>query len=153
LRTLVLDVVRVVALLVAGSACLQPRYRLGLVIVLAIALIDTPTMVLPIIHRDAAPPTLFYAFVLIFWGPSGMPAPTTAWPALNVVDENPIVRTAVTSALALLAMSRAYRHSKPLRPEILEARLWDGIGLRFLFVGIVESLLVVVGILLRYLSS
>jgi hypothetical protein len=32
-------------------------------------------------------------------------------------------------------------------------RLWDTIGLRFLFVGVVECLLVVVGILLRYLIA
>jgi hypothetical protein len=149
----VLDVVRIVALLVAGCACLEPRYRLGLVVVLAIALLDAPAMVLPLVHRDAAPPSLFYGFVLIFWGPSGMPAPTTTWPALDLVDDSPIARTALTCGLALLAMSRAYRRSKPLRPETLEARLWDKIGLRFLFVGVVESLLVVVGILLRYLAA
>ena len=148
-----LDVVRVVALLVATSACLRPRYQLGLIVILAIALIDTPAIVLPILHRDSAPPSLFYGFVLLFWGPSGIPSPTTTWTALNIVDENPIARTAVTGALALLLTSRAYSRSKPLRPETLEARSWDKIGLRFLFVGLVECLLVVVGTLLRCLAA
>jgi hypothetical protein len=149
----VLDVVRVVALSVAGSACLRPRYWLGLVVVLAIALVDAPAMVLPIVHREAAPPTLFYAFVLIFGGPSGMPTPSAPWPVLNIVDENPIARTALTSALALLGMSAAYRRSKPLRPETREARRWDKIGLRFLFIGVVDCLLLVVGTLRRYLEG
>jgi hypothetical protein len=67
----VLDVVRVVALIVAGSACLRPGHRLGLIVVGVIALVDAPAMKLPIIHRDAAPPSLFYDFVLLLWGPVG----------------------------------------------------------------------------------
>lgn len=148
-----LDVVRVVALVVAGCASLRPPYRLGIFVILAIALLEAPAMMLPIVHPEAAPPNAFYGFVLIFWGPSGMPAPTTTWTALNIVDENPISRMALTSALALLAMSRAYRRSKPLRPETPEARQWDTIGLRFLFVGVVESLLVIIGILVRYVAA
>jgi hypothetical protein len=118
-----------------------------------IALLDAPAMVLPIIHREAAPPSLFYGFVLLFWGPSGMPTPSTTWSALNTVDEYPIARTALTSALALFAMSGAYRRSKPLRPEILEARLWDKVGVTFLFVSVIDGMLVVVGVVLRYLAA
>ncbi|GEM_PF-3420291 len=139
--------------MVAGSACLRSRYHLGLIVILAIALIDVPAIVLPIVHRDAAPPSLFYGFVLIFWGPSALPTPTSNWTALDVVDENPIARTALTGTLALLVASCAYGRSRPLRPETLEARLWDKIGLRFLFIGVVECLLVVVGALLRYLAA
>jgi hypothetical protein len=154
LRTLpVIDVVRVVALIVAGSASLRPAYRLGLIVIALIALVDAPAMVLPILHRDESPPSLFYGFVLLFWGPSGVPTPSTPFPALNLIDQSPVARTALTSGLALLATSRAYRRSKPLRPETPEARSWDTIGLRFLFVGVVDSLLVVVGLLLRYLEA
>ena len=147
-----LDVVRVVALLVAAEACLRPRYWLGRIALLAIALVDAPAIALPIAHHEAAPPSLFYGFVLIFWGPSGMPTPVTTWTVLNVVDENPIARTALTAALALLAMSQADSRSKPLRPETSEARLWDKISVRFLFVGVVDCLLAVVGVLLRFLD-
>jgi hypothetical protein len=149
----VFDVVRIVALLVTGSACLRPGYRSGLLFVAAIALIDAPAMVLPLLHHDATPPSLFYGFILLLWGPSGMPMPSTTWPALDRIGEYPIARTALTGGLALLAMSRAYRRSRPLRPETPEARSWDTIGLRFLFVGVFDFLLVVVGILLRCLDA
>jgi hypothetical protein len=147
------DLVRIVALVVAGSACVRRGDRLGILLIVAITLVDAPAMVFPILHRTAAPPSLFFGFVLLIWGPSGMPMPTTRWTALNVVGEYPTVRTALTSSLALFAMSRAYRRSRPLRPETLEARSWDAIGLRFLFVGLVDALLVVVGLLLRYLDA
>jgi hypothetical protein len=142
----VLDVVRIIALIVAGTACLRPRYGLGLVVLLAITLIDAPAMVLPLVHRAEVPPTLFTGFILLLWGPSGMhtiSAPSAPWP---------IARTALTGGLGLLASRDAYRRSKPLRPETPDARRWDSIGLRFLFVCVVDALLVVVGVLLRFLD-
>ena len=53
-----LDVVRIVGLLIAASACLRPRYWVGLAVFLAIALVDAPAIALPMAHREAAPPTL-----------------------------------------------------------------------------------------------
>jgi hypothetical protein len=149
----VLDVIRIVALLVAGSACLRPRYVAGLLVVAVIALVDAPAMVLPLLHRDASPPSLFYGFIFLLWGPSGMPTPPAPWSLLDFLDRSPLARAALSSGLAFFAMAGAYRRSKPLRPETPEARLWDAIGLRFLFVGVLDSLLVVVGILLRTLDA
>jgi hypothetical protein len=148
-----LDVVRIVALMVAGSACLRPAFRLGLVVVLAIAAVDAPTMVLPIVHRSAAPAGLFFGFVMLFLGPSSFPAPATPWAFVNLVDAYPIARTVLTTVLAIVALSRAHRRARPLRPESPEARRWDKIGSCFLFVAVVDGIVVVADILQRYLGA
>ena len=68
------DAARLVALIVAASACFRPRYALGLVVVLALIVLDAPSMVIPVVHRGEAPPNAFYAFALLLWGPSCAPA-------------------------------------------------------------------------------
>ena len=75
------DVTRIVALLAAGVACVRARFLEGLLVVLAVAIIDTPTMLLPLIDHSQSPANAFYAFVLVLWGPSGMPTPPTPWTA------------------------------------------------------------------------
>jgi hypothetical protein len=145
------DIARVVALVVAGAACFRPKYLLGFVVALALAVLDAPSLVLPIMHRGEGPPNAFYALVLVFWGPSGMPTPPTSSTALNALGDHPIARTAITSIAAFIAATVAFRRAKPLRPETREARSWDRIGLRFLFVAVFDALLVASGVMVTYL--
>ena len=144
------DAVRVIALGVAAISCLRTRYALGLFVTLAIAAVDAPAMVLPLVRHEALPPSLFFGFVLVFWGPSGLPWPPTRVLALDLLGLHPEARTALTAALALVAMARADGRSKPLRPETSEARSWDAISIRLLFVGVLDCLLTVIGVLFRY---
>ncbi len=94
------DAARIAALIVAASACFRPRYVLGLVVILALLVLDAPSMVMPIVRRGEAPPNAFYAFALLFWGPSSLPTPLTRWTVVNLLGAHPILRTASTSALA-----------------------------------------------------
>jgi hypothetical protein len=55
------DAARIVALLVAASACFRPRYILGLVVILALVILDAPSMLMPVVHRGDVPPNAFYA--------------------------------------------------------------------------------------------
>ncbi len=146
------DAARIVALIVAASACFRPRYVLGLVVVLALLVLDAPSILMPVVHRGEAPPNAFYAFALLFWGPSSMPMPPTPWMVVNVLRSHPVVRTASASALAWLPSAVAFSRSRPLRPESIEAREWDRIGLRFLFVAVFDALLFVSWVLLDYLA-
>jgi hypothetical protein len=145
------DIARIVALVVAGAACIRPKYLLGFAVVLALAVLDAPSMVLPIVHRGQGPPNAFYALVLVFWGPSGMPMPPTSSEALNALGDHPVARTAMSSSLGFVAATVAFRRAKPLRPETLEARSWDRVGLRFLFVAVFDALLVASGAMVTYL--
>jgi hypothetical protein len=147
------DVARIVALLVAGVACVRSKYGLGLVIALGIAAINAGAILLPLLDRADAPAGVFPAFVFLFWGPSGVTTPRASWAALNLLGEHPVARSASTSCLAWIAASVAYRRSRPLRPETTEARSWDQVGLRFVFVGVLDALLVVVGLLLAHLEA
>jgi hypothetical protein len=148
----VFDVARIIALLVAGAACLRPKYPLGLIVIFALAVVDAFSIVVPLVHRAEAPPSAFYAFVLVFWGPSGMPMPRTSVASLNLLGDHPVARTAMTSCLAWTAAKIAFRHAEPLRPETAEARLWADRGLRFTFVAVFDALLVVAGMLVAYLG-
>ena len=147
------DTVRIVALIVAASACVRPRYVLGLVVILALLILDAPSMLMPVVHRgEGAPPNAFYAFALLFWGPSSLPTPLTQWTLANLLGAHPVMRSASTSALAWIPSAVAFKRSKPLRPESEEARGWDRIGLRFLFVAIFDALLFVSWVLLDCLA-
>jgi hypothetical protein len=142
------DVARVIALIVAGSSCFRPRYILGVVVVLALLVLDGPSMVIPVVRRGEAPPNAFYAFALLFWGPSSLPTSLTRWTLIDVLGAHPAVRTAGTSALAWAASAMAFARAKPLRPESVEARVWDRVGLRFLFVAVFDALLFVSSVML-----
>jgi hypothetical protein len=146
------DVARLVALIVAASACFRPRYVPGLVVVLALLVLDAPSMLMPVVHRGEVPPNAFYAFALLFWGPSSLPTPLTRWSLVDVVGVHPILRCASTSALAWIASAVAFKRSRPLRPESEEARGWDRIGLRFVFLAVFDAMLCASWVLLGYLG-
>jgi hypothetical protein len=142
------DAARIVALIVAASSCFRPRYILGLVVVLALLVLDAPPIVIPVMRRGEAPPNAFYAFALLLWGPSSLPTPVTRWTLINVLGAHPVLRNGGTSALAWAASTVAFKRSKPLRPESEEARAWDRVGLRFLFVAVFDALLFVSSVML-----
>jgi hypothetical protein len=146
------DAARIVALIVAASACFRPRYVLGLVVVLALLILDAPSILMPVVHRGEVPPNAFYAFALLFWGPSSLPTPLTRWTLVNVLGAHPALRTASTAALACIPSAVAFNRSTPLRPESEEARRWDRIGLRFVFVAVFDAMLFASWVLLDYLG-
>jgi hypothetical protein len=46
------EAARIVALIVAASACFRPRYVLGLVVILALLILDAPSMLMPNVVVD-----------------------------------------------------------------------------------------------------
>jgi len=152
-RGVMLDAARIIALLVACSACVRPRYLFGVAIVVLLLLVDGVAMVAPLLNRAASPANAGYAFVLVYWGPSGMPMPPSTSFLVRLVGDHPVVRVAMTAALAWAATILAFERSRPLRPESDRARAWDRVGLRFLLVAVLDSLLVVVGLLLARLMT
>jgi hypothetical protein len=147
------DVGRLAALVVAAMACVRVRYRVGAVAVLLVAFMDAVSMATPLVLRADAPPNAGYAFVLVYWGPSGMPTPHTSIWLFDVIGAHPLTRMVVTAASAFIAATLAFRQSAPLRPEHETARAWDRVGLRFVLVGIFEAMLVVITLLAGRLSS
>ena len=140
-------------LLAACAACARPRYFFGFGVVVVLLLLDGVAMLMPLVNRAASPPNAGYAFVLVYWGPSGMPMPPTSNGAVHLLGVYPIARVVVTSALAWAAALLAFRRAKPLRPESDRARAWDRVGLRFLLAAVLDSLLVVVGLLVARLVA
>ena len=90
----------------------------------------------PIVLRTSVAGGVGGAFGLVFLGPSTAPM----WP--------PLVEGAAAGAVSLFA----FRRASPLRPEDERARAWDRAGLRFLFVAILDGMLVVLGLLLARLT-
>jgi hypothetical protein len=147
------DVGRLAALVAAALACVRVRYKFGTLVILLVALVDVVSMATPLVLRAHAPANAGYAFVLVYWGPSGMPTPQTSTWLLDVIGAHPIVRVVVTAALSFLAAAIAFRQSAPLRPEHEPARVWDRVGLRFVLVGIFEAMLVVITLLVGKLTA
>lgn len=147
------DVGRLAALFVAAIACVRVRYRFGALVVLLVGLVDVASMVTPLVLRADTPANAGYAFVLVYWGPSGMPTPHTSTWLLDIIGAHPIARVVVTAVSAAVAAVVAFRQSAPLRPEHEPARAWDRVGLRFVLVGIFEAMLVVITLLVGRLSA
>jgi hypothetical protein len=141
------DVVRLVALVVASVGCVRARFHWGFAILAAIGALEAAAMVPPLLHRGEAPPNALFGVALLFWGPSGLPAPASSWVARCALVALPWARAGVTCALAWLGASLAYRRSKPLRPETAAARAWDSVGLRFVFVATCDAMILVTSLL------
>jgi hypothetical protein len=146
------DVARFVALFLAAIACIRPRFGIGIAVAIALAALDVSPILLPLLHRGQAPPNVLYGFALIFWGPSALPTPKVGWRAVDVLDAAPIARTALAASLAWGAAAVAHGRAKPLRPETPMARHWDRVGLRFLFVAVFDTLLVLAGLTIAALE-
>ena len=141
-----LDLARIVALLVAAHGCVRTRYRAGFLAVACIAFFYALTMIAPIASRTA-PAEEGYAFVLAFWGPSGMPMPLGLSLVPSLFARFPMIGPFITGAIAWLTARHAFRRAKPMRPESEGARAWDRAGMRFLFVAILDGILFVIGVM------
>jgi hypothetical protein len=129
-----LDIARVVALLFALAACRQARYGLGVLAALAIAALLAWDIGAPLARHAVGEAGPGSAFAFAFLGPSQL-APRVWLPVAQGV-------------LAGGAAAIAFARSRPLRPEGEPARAWDRAGLRFLFVAVVDGLVVVFDLLL-----
>ena len=141
-----LDLARIVALLAAAHGCARARYRAGFLAVTCIAAFYALTMITPIASRTA-PAEEGYAFVLAFWGPSGMPMPLGSSLVPRVLARFPMIAPFITGTIAWITARRAFGRAKPMRPELEAARAWDRAGMRFLFVAILDGILFVIGVM------
>ena len=106
-------------------ACVRARYRFGALVILLVTLVDAVSMATPLLLRADTPANAGYAFVLVYWGPSGMPTPHTSTWLLDIIGAHPIARVVFTAVSAAVAAALAFRQSAPLRPEHEPARAWD----------------------------
>jgi hypothetical protein len=141
------------ALIVAGTSCARTRYAYGFLVFVVLLVVDAVSMVAPIAFRTTAPADAGFAFVLVYWGPSGMPMPHTSNAILELLTGNSIARLGLTSVLAWSAATVAFGRARPLRPETDVACAWDRAGLRFLLVAIFDALIAVVALLVALLLA
>jgi hypothetical protein len=132
-----LDIARVVALVFALAACKRAGYGLGALAAAAIGALLAWEVGAPLARHAVGEGGAGSAFAFVFLGPSQV-APR-AW--LTVAE----------AALATGASAVAFARSRPLRPEGDVARAWDRAGLRFLFVAVVDGLVVAFDVLLARL--
>jgi len=122
------DIARVVAILFALSACRRARYAIGAVASAAIAALLAWEIGAPLARHAVGEAGAGSAFAFVFLGPSRV-APRT-WVTL--------VEALLAGGVSQIAFVRA----RPLRPEGERARALDRVGLRFLFVAVLDGLLV-----------
>jgi hypothetical protein len=76
-----------------------------------------------------------------------LPMPATSLRVIAVIGAHPIARLAVTTTVASVASSIAFRASSPMRPETEAAQRLDRAGLRFVLRAVLDGLLLAMSLL------
>jgi hypothetical protein len=108
-------------------------------------------MALPLLERSSLSPDPGTAIRAIFLGPSTLLSPRSPLALLTRAPLPGWLPTTFEGALACLAAAVAFRRARPLRPEGDLARAWDRVGLRFLFVGVLQGFFLALGVLVARL--
>jgi hypothetical protein len=148
-----LDAGRVLALIVAVVWSIRARSRLGLLAALAVGYVYVLEMASGFGARDRGPMSIWYAFTLAFWGPSGLPRGLLAgWPLAGFVMLHPLGTQLLTAACAAVPWRVLARRSSALRPESAEAYRLDRAALQFVLVFVLDVILCLLGGMLALLA-
>ncbi len=135
----------------ALTACVKPRYALGAACATLLAVRLGVETVAPLMDHSAVGASVGYGFAMAFLGPSALPMPRSPIAAVDFLGRHRVIAAVGAGVVAALASALAFRRSRPLRPETAEAYAWDRAGLRFLFVAVVEGMIVVLDLLMERL--
>ena len=149
-----IDAGRLIALLVALVMSVRRRFSPGVLCAVAALYIFAADVSGLIAQRPDHALDAMYAFVFIFFGPSGMPYRGHAvLPLGALIGAHQLLARTISMAIAAIPIVVAVRRSSRLRPETEEARRYGSMVYPFLTFTILDALTLMVWLLISMLAT